>query len=262
MRSIHYQLYSDDTEKPWILLIHGLFGSADNLSGLRKLFTGSHQVLSIDLPDHGKSAFTTGFSFTSYAEKVVALLAHLDIHKVDVLGHSLGGKVAMSMALSFPNLVSSLVVLDIAPVHYAPRHQLVFDGLNSINLDTLSSRKEADLLLATHISESSTRQFLLKSLYKDNERWKWRFNLDLLQREYHLLSEGIKASSTFDKPVLFIKGGKSDYLLLEHRSAIIALFPNSQSKVIPNAGHWLHAQNPTLCYKFAYSFLKVSNNLL
>ncbi|WP_158969010.1 alpha/beta fold hydrolase [Paraglaciecola sp. L3A3] len=256
MASIHHQIFSDSSDKPWILLIHGLFGNLDNLTGLRKLFTNSHQVLAIDLPDHGKSDYTETFSFELYANKIVQLLQQLNINKADILGHSLGGKIAMKIALDHSEIISHLIILDIAPVKYAPRHLDVFKGLNNVHLDTLTSRNEADMQLAIYISEPSTRQFLLKSLYNEAQQWNWRFNLQLLERDYQLLSAAIESDIAFQGAVLFIKGGNSDYLLLEHKQPILKLFPNSQSKLIANTGHWLHAENPNLCHKLISTFIK------
>jgi esterase len=255
MSTLHHQIHSDNSNKPWILLIHGLFGNLDNLSALRKLFTEQFQVLSIDLPDHGKSACTDSFSFEQYTKLIVELLTELDITETSIIGHSLGGKVAMKLALNQPRLINHLVVIDIAPSRYEARHNNVFQGLNSVDLSTLESRKQADTQLNRYIAESSTRQFLLKSLYHENQQWKWRFNLTLLHRDYEQLSQAITSKTSFNKPVLFIKGQNSDYLSLAHRPYILELFPKSQSKIISDAGHWLHAEKPTLCYKIACTFI-------
>lgn len=256
MSKIHYQLYSADDQKPWIMLIHGLFGNLDNLSALRRQFTENYQVLSIDLLDHGQSDFTESFSFKQNAQSIVELITSLNIKKISVVGHSLGGKVAMQLALDHAELISHLVVLDIAPVKYAPRHNDVFSGLKSIPLASLANRKEAEQALSVYVTEQSTRQFLLKSLYNQDDTWRWRFNLDMLDRDYQKLSAAIESEHTYQGPVLFIKGSLSDYLLLEHRPLVVKLFPNSQSKVIPNTGHWLHAEKPELCAQLIDTFLQ------
>lgn len=255
MPNIHYQIHSNDTSKSWVVLVHGLFGSLDNLSGLRRLFSTDYQVLSIDLPDHGKSAHSATFAFNHYAEQLTQLLNELAITKVILVGHSLGGKIAMKMVLDSPSLITQLIVLDIAPVKYFPRHTEVFKGLNNINLSQLTSRKDADALLSEFIEEGSTRKFLLKSLYNKNDQWCWRFNLQVLQRDYHKLSAEITSNTSYEGPVLFIKGGLSDYLLLEHKSTILELFPNSQSRIISDTGHWLHAEKTNICYKLIIKFI-------
>ena len=255
MDSVHYQIHSDCPDKPWIMLIHGLFGSLDNLSALRRQFTGAFQVLSVDLPDHGKSVFTESFSFVQYARHITELVNSLEIKQLSIVGHSLGGKVAMQIALNQHELISQLIVLDIAPVRYTARHNNVFQGLNNVVLSDITSRKEADLALSKHVIESSTRQFLLKSLYNENGLWKWRFHFDLLEKDYAKLSSSIDSAQPYMGQVLFIKGEKSDYLLPEHRAAVVQLFPNSRSRMVSNTGHWLHAEKPEICAKLVLKFL-------
>ena len=255
MNSVHYQIHSDCPNKPWIMLVHGLFGSLDNLSALRRHFTESFQVLSVDLPDHGKSNFTQSFSFRTYAKLISELVASLDIRQLSIVGHSLGGKVAMQLALDQHELISHLVVLDIAPVEYTPRHSSVFQGLNNVVLADITSRKEADVALSKYVVDSSTRQFLLKSLYNDNNIWKWRFNSVLLQTDYPKLSAAITSVQPYTGSVLLIKGENSDYLLPEYREAVVKLFPSSQFRMIRGTGHWLHAEKPDLCAKIISTFL-------
>ena len=237
------------------MLIHGLFGSLDNLSMLRRALQPDFQILSVDLPDHGKSSFTQSFSYQHYAQLLIELMDELAIPKLSLVGHSLGGKVAMTMALDNPTKIDKLVVLDIAPVAYAPRHNNVLEGLSRITLDSLSERKQADKILSQNIDELGVRQFLLKSLYQLDGRWRWRFNLELLRRDYSLLSGGIGSALPYSRPVLFIKGEKSDYLQAQHRATVLALFPNSASKMIGGTGHWLHAEKPAICGRMITDFL-------
>jgi esterase len=146
-------------------------------------------------------------------------------------------------------------VLDIAPVAYSPRHDNVFAGLSRVNLDTLGDRKQADEVLSHTIDEVGVRQFLLKSLYQGETGWQWRFNLQLLQRDYSLLSQGIESLLPYERPTLFIKGENSDYLKVEYRSAVLALFPKSVSKIVGGVGHWLHAEKPVICARMITDFL-------
>jgi esterase len=255
MSPIHHRIDTDDVNKPWLLVLHGLFGSLSNLSVLTKQLTQDFQVLSADLPDHGKSDFSTNANFVEYAQSINHLLTQLDISCVSIVGHSLGGKVAMQLALLRPEMVTHLVVLDIAPVQYQAQHNQVFNGLNNINLLTLTHRQEADIILSEYVDEASTRQFLLKSLYLKDKKWCWRFNLHQLHSDYSELSKAVRSDNHFLGPTLFIKGELSDYLLVEHKPAILALFPNSQWKMIGGVGHWLHAEKPTLCYKMIKQFI-------
>ena len=175
---------------------------------LRRELQNDFQILSIDLPDHGKSVFTDKFSYQHYANLIIGLLDRLNISKVSLVGHSMGGKVAMTIALNHQTRIGSLVIIDIAPVKYKPRHTNIFKGLTSVDLAKLADRKQADIILSGFIPELGVRQFLLKSLYQSDEGWKWRFNLTLLQRDYDRLSMEITENHSYDKPSLFIKACK------------------------------------------------------
>ena len=225
---------------------------------LRRELSADFNIVSIDLPDHGKSQHSTQFSFEHYAESIIYLLNELSISKANIVGHSLGGKVAMQIALMNESLVDCLVVLDIAPVTYTPRHENVFNALLSVDLEKVTERKEANDIMAEYITEPSVRQFLLKSLYQDNktQSWHWRFNLNLLYRDYSLLSKALKKEHSYDKPVLFLKGELSDYLQPQYTKQTIALFPNSRVRVIQGVGHWLHAEKPAECAKHIRTFLR------
>jgi esterase len=240
------------------VLIHGLFGNLDNLAMLRRQLNEDFNILSVDLPDHGKSQHSEQFSFFDYAESISHLLATLKINNIHLVGHSLGGKIAMQMALTHTDLISTLTVLDIAPVSYEPRHVNVFKSLLSVNLEQLKERKDADKRMSEFVSEASVRQFLLKSLYQDadTDQWHWRFNLTLLNRDYALLSKGIVSDQQFTKPVLFLKGENSDYLKISYTQQTIEFFPNSRVRVVSGVGHWLHAEKPAECAKHIRAFLR------
>lgn len=253
--SLNYHLTSSDSDKPYIALIHGLFGDLNNLAMIRRELESDFNVLSIDLPDHGQSQYSQIFSFAGYAQVIIELLDYLKIEKCHMLGHSLGGKVAMTIALEFPQKVDKLLLADIAPVAYSPRHQNVFNGLQNVNLANTRDRKHAENQLADHIIEPGVRQFLLKSLFRHEEQWQWRFNLSLLIRDYPLLSAAVESNNQFDGDVLFIKGSESDYLLASHKEAIAKLFPNSQAKIIQGTGHWLHAEKPSIFNRIVKAFL-------
>ena len=255
MSALHYQVHQQELNKPWILLIHGLFGSLDNLAALRRGLSDEFNILSIDLPDHGKSISTQEFSFKNYARLIRELIEQFHITRLNIVGHSLGGKIAMQLALEGAELIERLVVLDIAPVNYPPRHQAVFRGLENVELEQLKTRQDADLAMQASIQDASTRQFLLKSLERSENGWQWQFNLPLLKRDYAKISAGLDADTPCQAPTLFIKGALSDYLTAEHKTRILQLFPNSQLKILANTGHWLHAEKPALCCNMIKSFL-------
>jgi esterase len=229
-----------------VVLIHGLFGSGDNLSVIRRHFEVTHHVISIDLPDHGRSPQSQHFSFDTWAQQVIKTIQSLHIDKAFVIAHSLGGKVAMRAASLAPELIDKLVVMDIAPVKYDSRHHNVIDGLSNVKLDEIADRNEAMTQLSEYIKDSGTRSFLLKSLYQDEaKKWQWRFNLPLIIRDYALLSDWPFKGTLFSGDITFIKGTNSDYITAAHQATIMAQFPNARAKII-DAGHWLHAEKPQL----------------
>lgn len=242
---LNYKLSKCDASSPWLILIHGLFGNADNLAGIKRHFESSFNIVSVDLPDHGESPWTNGFLVSDAADAIYDIMQSLNIEKSAVLGHSLGGKVAMKLALNHNDKVTHLIVADIAPVSYNHSHQAVFDGLKSVPLDTIESRKEADKIMSSHVKEMGVRQFLLKSLYQDeNGSWKWRFNVDGLISSYSHIIDWEQTTQTFNGVTLFIKGSESDYITAEYRDAITRYFPSAKAHIIEGTGHWLHAEKP------------------
>ena len=248
MAICHHKITTHETSSQWVVLIHGLFGSLDNLNLLAKHLAPTANIIQIDLPDHGATAHSETISIPNYVKAVRETLQVLAIRKAHFVGHSLGGKIAMGLALADPSLVASLVVADIAPVAYPPRHQKVFAALNHIDLHSLESRGQATAIFADMLDDEGTRQFLLKSLKRNNETgvWFWQFNLATLQRDYAALIDWPYSKQTSLVPTLFIKGAESDYILAEHQTAIVAQFPKAKAHIIQGAGHWLHAQKPAV----------------
>ncbi|MFW8589529.1 alpha/beta fold hydrolase [Glaciecola sp. 2405UD65-10] len=257
LETLHYQSYGrSDSNAPCLVLIHGLFGSGDNLSMIRRHFEQDYRVISLDLPDHGQSPWSSAFSFEDYAQQVILTLSSLGIEKANIVGHSLGGKVAMYVTYLKPELVQKLVVVDIAPVSYEPRHNNVLDGLTSVDLSKIDSRKAAQASLEEFVEDAGTQAFLLKSLYQDAAQWKWRFNVDLIVREYLSMAHWpLEDVEIFSGDVLFIKGIKSNYITEKHQSRILKQFPNAKAKMV-DAGHWLHAEKPSIVNKLITEHLQ------
>jgi esterase len=252
-----YHRQIGDSHNPPLILIHGLFGSLDNLGLIARKLSDTYCVYSLDLPNHGRSAHTDSTSLPALAESVVAWMSENNIKQAHFLGHSLGGKVGMEIALRYPEKVKQLIVADIAPVAYTARHDDVFAAFRAVDLEAISSRIDADKMMQPYVSELSTRSFLLKNLEKSSDGlWYWRANIEGLIGAYEqLISANTQAGHPFTGDVLFIKGELSPYILPEHKEKIVSLFPNAGVKVISGTQHWLHAEKPDIFVGIAKRFL-------
>lgn len=227
-----------------ILLIHGLFGNMDNLGLLERELASDYQVISVDLRNHGKSFHSEEHNYQVMAEDIIALIRHLQLANVTLIGHSMGGKVAMKVTTMIPETISQQVIMDIAPVVYKERkHDSVFAGLNAVLEKAPTSRSEAMCILAEHIHMDGVRQFLGKSLYRLNDVFTWRFNVSSLEKNYLSILDW-KAEAVCEVPTLFLKGENSDYLGSQHQSAVNTQFSHAKAHVISHTGHWLHAEKP------------------
>ncbi|MGR5207652.1 alpha/beta fold hydrolase [Vibrio sp. PNB23_22_7] len=236
--------YKQEGQGQTVVLIHGLFGSFSNLGLLARDLAQDHSVISIDLRNHGLSFHSDIHDYPSMAQDVVTLLRHLNVDPALVIGHSMGGKVAIKVADIAPELVKQLIILDIAPVAYdTNRHDNVFNGLQAVLKEQPTNRQQAMDILAQHIEIDGVRQFLSKSLYKHGEAMEWRFNVASLFDNYADIIGWQEIPST-DIPTLFVKGGDSDYLLPEYQTAVKRQFKQAKAHIIANTGHWLHAEKP------------------
>ncbi|MEZ8145451.1 esterase [Enterovibrio norvegicus] len=242
-----------------LLLIHGLFGSLDNLGGLARVLADHYKVYQIDLPNHGQSPRSDDVTYPSQASAVKDFITQQGLNHVSVVGHSMGGKVAMAFAMANPDLVDQLVVMDIAPVQYrVRRHDAVLAGLNATMQTPIANRKEAEQTLSQHVKEPGVRQFLLKSLAKqDDGLFNWRFNVAALEANYDDITDW-PLNGVFDKKTLFLKGADSDYIAAEHRDSIERQFPQAKAHVVAGTGHWLHAEKPDTVARVITRFLTKS----
>ncbi|GDY27452.1 acyl-CoA esterase [Agarivorans sp. Toyoura001] len=238
-----------------ILLIHGLFGSLSNLGLLAKHLKGlGYRVISVDALNHGLSPRAPKMDYQTQAKAIYTLCNTLNIEECAIVGHSMGGKVAMTTAQLYPTLVSALVAADIAPVAYNHNHQAVFAGLNGFDVSQVTSRSQADGLLTQHIKEPGVRQFLLKSLTKSEQHWHWLFDVPLLAENYTNIT-GWQTFGAFNKPCLFIKGQNSDYIVNQYQQEVAQQFPKAELKIISDTGHWLHAEKPAIFNRLTEQFL-------
>jgi esterase len=259
MSLLRYQVLGEcHSNEHAIVLLHGLFGMSDNLLILAKELAAYSYVVIPDLINHGFSPHRELMDYSSMAADVFFLMDDLNIDNAYVVGHSMGGKVAMQMASDSANRVKKLVVLDIAPVDYPPHHDEIFLALKQIAVTRITTRKQANEILALHIHELSLRQFFLKSLYRDeNNVWRWRLGLAEIMAAYANICLAPNINHSYMGDVLFIKGGQSNYILPEHQPLIERWFPNSQFKIIQNAGHWIHAEKPIIVNKLIKRFLRL-----
>ncbi|WAG09461.1 alpha/beta fold hydrolase [Aeromonas jandaei] len=248
--------FKEQGQGPAVILIHGLFGSLDNLGLLARALGEHYRVISVDLRNHGVSFRSDDMSYPAQAADILALMDHLGLDQAAIVGHSMGGKVGMQLAKLVPARVSRLVVADMAPVAYPhSRHQNVFAGLNATLATLPQSRSDAERILAEHIEIAGVRQFLLKSFAKGDDGWQWRFNVPALEENYANIMGWPEDERRFEGPVLFIKGGDSDYMQPQYSEAALAQFPAAKVRVIAGTGHWLHAEKPMLFNKLVVDFL-------
>lgn len=248
--------YKQQGQGPHVILIHGLFGSLENLNVIAKPLSEFYTVTNVDLRNHGKSPHSDTMTYAAMAQDIIELLTHLNIDKAHIIGHSMGGKVAMELALTHPEHVNKLIVLDIAPVSYPARHTKIIQALKAVANESIKDRKHADAIMQPYIDEMGVRQFLLKSLAKNDEgNFAWRFNLLSLDKNYSIITDNVNENNSCLCDTVFIKGNDSDYILAEHRAAINARFSNASAKIIHGAGHWLHAQKPLAVNKAINDFL-------
>jgi pimeloyl-ACP methyl ester carboxylesterase len=235
--------YGSATGLPPLLIVHGLFGSARNWGAIAKRMSDSRRVVAVDMRNHGESFRADSQSYPAMAADLAEVIGWIGA-PVDVMGHSMGGKTAMQLALTHGELVNRLVVADIAPVAYDHSQAHLIDAMRHLDLTGLTQRSEADRRLAVELHSPAIRAFLLQSLDLKSVPPAWRLNLDVLERDMGLVVGWPGTTGRFDKPVLFISGAESDYVKSEDRAAIKQLFPQARMAKIPGAAHWLHADRP------------------
>jgi pimeloyl-ACP methyl ester carboxylesterase len=237
--------------------LHGLFGSSDNWLTLGKQFAESHQVILPDLRNHGQSPHSDHWEYDVMADDIYELVSSLGFEKIILMGHSMGGKTAILFADKFPGLIAKLIIVDIAPRSYPVRHQKIIDGLLSIDLRTIGSRKEADSQLARFVPELGIRQFLLKNLDRDDDgAFVWKINLPVIHDHLENVGAATIPTSEIKAPTLFIRGIKSDYVTDEDIMEIRNHFADVTVESMGNAGHWLHAEQPEAFLKTVTGFLE------
>lgn len=231
-------IHGEPSDQAPLLIAHGLFGSARNWGVVAKRLAGERQVMAVDMRNHGESPWQ---ETNGYHDMASDLAKAIEV-EADVLGHSMGGKAAMTLALTQPERVRKLVVADIAPVTYGHTQMPLIEAMRAVDLDRVETRGDADRQLRAFVEDPGVRAFLLQSLDVKNRRW--RLNLDVLAREMDRIIGFPEIEGVFAGPALFLTGSDSDYVRPEHRAGIRRMFPKAVLARIPGAGHWLHADKP------------------
>lgn len=246
------QTFGDDATRPPVLIVHGLYGSGRNWGVIARRLADQRRVVTVDMRNHGASRWEEQHDYHALGADLGEVVDAIG-GEADLIGHSMGGKAAMILALDSPTKVRRLLVADIAPVAYSHTQVPLIHAMRGLDLSGITTRSAADAALTTAIPERDVRAFLLQSL--DIPKRKWRLNLDVLERDMEKITGFPAVSGQFDGPTLFLAGAASDYVRAEHRPLIKRMFPNARQAKIPGAGHWLHAEKPREFEAAARAFL-------
>ncbi|TPG63972.1 esterase [Ewingella americana] len=251
---LHYRLQESaqpDSKTLPVLLVHGLFGTLDNLGVLARDLKQQHSVLQVDMRNHGQSGRSDDMSYAAMAQDLLETLDDVGIQKAIVIGHSMGGKAAMAMTALAPERIAKLVVIDVAPVDYQTRrHDEIFAAINAVTEAGLHDRSAAAACMRDVIKEEGVIQFLLKSF----QQGEWRFNVPVLMAEYEKIV-GWETLPAWPHPALFIRGGLSPYVQDKYRDAIASQFPLARAHVVAGTGHWVHAEKPEAVLRAVHRFI-------
>jgi len=265
---LHFRTYGESG--PTVIILHGLYGSSDNWVTIGRKLADHFKIVIPDQRNHGLSPHSDSHNYQVLADDLLELMDDLKLEKAHLVGHSMGGKTVMNFALLHPDRVDKLVVLDIAPKSYAAfnnygsatnNHGYILNTLCSVDLSKYNKREELDKAFEPLFPDNTLRQFLLKSVARGaNEQFTWRLNVNALRDNLPAimaeLTDAVHQSLSFKKPTIFIKGQKSNYVLDEDTLGARRLFSQSEFVTIPDAGHWLHAEQPDLLFKTLLYFLE------
>ncbi len=229
-----------------LIILHGLFGTLDNWQTIAKELSAHFSVFIVDQRNHGRSPHTFDtFNYMVLADDLKAFMEQQWMYKARLIGHSMGGKTVMQLALNHPDMVERLCIIDIAPKQYGGGHEIILDAIGNLNLVTLKDRPQAEEALMNTIQDRGVVQFLLKNLTRNHDgSYSWKMNFKNLYDNYQHILNDIEHTGIFEGNTLFIRGDKSDYIQEEDYTAIHHLFPTATIETIQNAGHWVHADQP------------------
>ena len=239
-----------------LIILHGLLGMLDNWQTLARRFADHYAVYTLDLRNHGRSPHSADMDYHLMAQDVVDFMDEHNIQAANILGHSMGGKVAMQLAVSFPARVTSLIPVDIAPKRYLPGHEHILEALSSVEPEEAETRTEIEEELVAQLHSLPIARFLMKNLARKSEGgFEWKMNLNAIRINYDKIIGEIEEEHIYDGPALFIRGGKSGYVEDGDLDGIRSHFPNAKLITIENAGHWVHADQPDELFDAVIAFL-------
>lgn len=238
-----------------IIILHGLMGSSDNWLPQAKMLSDEYRVFIVDQRNHGQSPHDEILNYKVLANDLKDFIQQQGLEKPVILGHSMGGKTAMNFAVAYPEMVGALVVADIAPKYYKVHHDVIVKGLKAIPIDSITTRGEADQVLADYVKEEDVRQFLLKNLTRKPEGgFSWKINLPVIDKSLEDIGQDLQFEGVYDGPALFIRGANSNYVKDEDRDRIKQLFPKS-TLITMDTGHWIQAEKPKEFVEVVRNFL-------
>lgn len=250
---VNYKEYGEGENV--LIIAHGLFGSLDNWSTLGRRFAESRRVILVDHRNHGHSFHADEMNYTVMAQDLIDLMDHLSIPEAQFIGHSMGGKTVMKMAMMAPERISRMIVADIAPKAYPPHHDLIFKAIHALDLDHMHTRGEAEEVISHILQDRGTLLFLLKNLYwKEKGQLAWRMNLPVIEAHMEDILDSV-GLDTVMTPTLFIRGSESKYIQSEDEMPLHFQFPMGELLTMEGVGHWLHAEDPVTFYALAEDFL-------
>ena len=251
---LNYKVLGEGTP---LLILHGFLGSLDNWQSIAKELSSTYKVYLLDLRNHGKSAHSIEHNYTLMQRDVLQFMDDQNIRLAHILGHSMGGKAAMFFATQHPEMVDQLIVVDIGPKYYPPHHQNILSALQAVNLPAINSRQEAERILMEYLNDIGIVQWLMKNLKRESgESFSWKFNLCGLAKEFENIGEALPTDAYFPNSTLFIRGGRSNYILDEDIEVITQHFPTAMLSTVSLAGHWVHAEQPEEFVALIRNFLK------
>lgn len=244
---------------PLVAFCHGLFGQGKNWTSIAKALAGTHRVLLVDMPNHGRSVWHDRFDYADVADEVAGLFDEDD--PVALVGHSMGGKAAMVLALRHPRLVERLCVVDVSPVDYRGTSEFAgyIAAMRGMDLGALERRSDADAALAEAVPNTTVRSFLLQNLRREGDSWTWQPNLEVLGRDLDLLTswpeDAVAGAAPYPGKVLWVAGQTSPYVQDEYAGAMDRWFPQNRRVTVKNAGHWVHSEQPEVFVEVLKRFL-------